>query len=251
MPVLSRTSCLRSGGVKTVPHLGIAGAGHLLGLAARERRGKRSEEAGKHRRRLLETDLCRIRLTIWPFASAVLSRGSTRWRVTREGRELGRARRSCSPRNQASGLVRPSLLARSCLRPDPSVRSLGSARLLLFSCPLGPRYRHGPADVAGGALVRRVAGPALGEGLVSAAGRVFRRGPANDCIHDLAGDVGAVHVRCRRPDRAAVNACPSPGLDRAAAEVRTIALASRTARDGAHDHFRSDVAGRHLRRALM
>ena len=46
-----------------------------------------------------------------------LSRGSTRRRVTRGGRELRRARRSCSPRKQASGLVRPSLFARSCLRP--------------------------------------------------------------------------------------------------------------------------------------
>ena len=52
----------------------------------------------------------------------LLSRGSTRWRVTREGRELGRARRSCFPRNQASGLVRPSLSARSCLRPNSAVR---------------------------------------------------------------------------------------------------------------------------------
>jgi hypothetical protein len=69
--VLSRTSCLRPGGVKTVPHLGIAGAGHLFGFAAREQRSKRWEEAGKHRRRLLEADLCRIQLTIWPFASAV------------------------------------------------------------------------------------------------------------------------------------------------------------------------------------
>ena len=34
-------------------------------------------------------------------------------------------------------------MARCSYRPDPSVRSLGSARLHLFSCPLGPRYRKG------------------------------------------------------------------------------------------------------------
>jgi hypothetical protein len=28
-------------------------------------------------------------------------------------------------------------------RPDPSVRGLGAARLLMFSCPLWPRYRKG------------------------------------------------------------------------------------------------------------
>jgi hypothetical protein len=50
----------------------------------------------------------------------MLSRGSTRRRLTRGGRELRRARRSCSPRKQASGLVRPSLFARLCLRPIAS-----------------------------------------------------------------------------------------------------------------------------------
>ncbi len=59
-----------------------------------------------------------------------LSRGSTRWRLTREGRELRRARRSRFPRNQASGLVRPSLLARSCLRPRGIVTSATTGRAL-------------------------------------------------------------------------------------------------------------------------
>jgi hypothetical protein len=36
-----------------------------------EQPSKRWEEVGKHRRRLLETDLRRIQLTIWPFATAV------------------------------------------------------------------------------------------------------------------------------------------------------------------------------------
>jgi hypothetical protein len=43
-------------------------------------------------------------------------------RLVRFRRELGRARRSCSPRKEASGLVRPSLFARSCLRPNSAVR---------------------------------------------------------------------------------------------------------------------------------
>jgi hypothetical protein len=59
-----------------------------------------------------------------------LSRGSTRWRVTREARELGRARRSCSPRKQASGLVRPSLFARSCLRPEAAMSHVEPTWLL-------------------------------------------------------------------------------------------------------------------------
>jgi hypothetical protein len=48
---LSRTSCLRPGGVKTVPRLGLQ-EGHLFGLAAPERPSKRWEEVGKHRRPL-------------------------------------------------------------------------------------------------------------------------------------------------------------------------------------------------------
>ena len=51
------------------PAPGIAGAGHLFGLARSEQRSKRWEEVGKHRRRLLETNLRRIQLTIWPFAT--------------------------------------------------------------------------------------------------------------------------------------------------------------------------------------
>src|ERR1039457_1632415 len=51
------------------PSPGIAGPGHLFGLARSEQRSKRWEEVGKHRRRLLETDLRRIQLTIWPFAT--------------------------------------------------------------------------------------------------------------------------------------------------------------------------------------
>jgi hypothetical protein len=51
------------------PSPGITGAGHLFGLARSEQRSKRWEEVGKHRRRLLETDLRRIQLTIWPFAT--------------------------------------------------------------------------------------------------------------------------------------------------------------------------------------
>src|SRR5450755_2454773 len=49
-PVLSRTSCPRPGGVKTVPHLGIEGAGLSSDLAAPGRPSKRWEEVGKHRR---------------------------------------------------------------------------------------------------------------------------------------------------------------------------------------------------------
>jgi hypothetical protein len=53
------------------PSLRIAGAGHLLGLAAPERSSKRWEEVGNIADRLLETDLRRIQLTIWPFTTAV------------------------------------------------------------------------------------------------------------------------------------------------------------------------------------
>jgi hypothetical protein len=60
----------------------------------------------------------------------MLPRGSTRWRLTRGGRELRRARRSCSPRKQASGLVRPSLFARSCLRPGGGARRTAAGRSL-------------------------------------------------------------------------------------------------------------------------
>ena len=59
------------------------------------------------------------------------SRGSTRRRLTRGGRELGRARRSCSPRKQASGLGRPSLFARSCLRPQASAWQRAAALLVV------------------------------------------------------------------------------------------------------------------------
>jgi len=68
---LSRTSCLRPGGVKTVPHRGIGGAGHLLGLAAAGRPSKRWEEVWDIADRLLETDLRRSQLMIWPFTTAV------------------------------------------------------------------------------------------------------------------------------------------------------------------------------------
>ena len=49
----------------------IAGAGHLLGLAAAGRPSKRWEEVGNIADRLLETDLRRSQLMIWPFTTAV------------------------------------------------------------------------------------------------------------------------------------------------------------------------------------
>jgi len=70
--------------------------------------------------RLLETDPRRIQLTIWPSATAA----AIAWKGARV----------------PAGTRRPT---RGSFRPNPSVRSLGSARLLLFSCPLGPRYRNG------------------------------------------------------------------------------------------------------------
>ena len=49
----------------------IAGAGHLLGLAAAGRPSKRWEEVWNIADRLLETDLRRSQLMIWPFTTAV------------------------------------------------------------------------------------------------------------------------------------------------------------------------------------
>ena len=49
----------------------IAGVGHLLGLAAARRPSKRWEDVGNIAGCLLETDLRRIQLMIWPFATAV------------------------------------------------------------------------------------------------------------------------------------------------------------------------------------
>jgi hypothetical protein len=51
------------------------------------------------------------------------SRGSMRRRLTREDREPGRARRSCSHRKHASGLVRPSPVPRLRSRPGGGVLS--------------------------------------------------------------------------------------------------------------------------------
>ena len=75
-------------------------------------------------------------------------RGSMRRRLTRGDREPGRARRSCSHRKHASGLVRPSPVPRLRSRPNPSVRPRPSGRPLLCSRRSTARYRVATVPMA-------------------------------------------------------------------------------------------------------
>jgi hypothetical protein len=74
---------------------------------------------------------------------------------SRGGRELGRARRFCSRRKQASGLVRPSHAgAISCRRSRCRYRTAWATRFTPSSSPLSPSSGRRPP---GGASLRSVA----------------------------------------------------------------------------------------------
>jgi hypothetical protein len=70
-------------------------------------------------------------------SALLLPQWKHRRRLTRGDREPGRARRSCSHRKHASGLVRPSPVPRLRSRPDPSVRGLGSYDCICSRARLG------------------------------------------------------------------------------------------------------------------
>jgi hypothetical protein len=109
----------------------------------------------------------------------------------------------CSPRKHASGLVYPSPVARSCLRPISSVRLPQSARSLSSSRGLTSRDRVGDEGITrvgpAGRLLRHVCDRVLAVNPVAArrAKRSSRRGDCNRRRGEARPFARALHHRQR------------------------------------------------------